>query len=289
MGATLTYLPRFNRERVSALTYRQLEHALCYAWITQRDLLNCCATKKAKDEAEISVKPPAHRQPSPEQVELARLTRADIDFVFSNLNLLLAHQQAILSNDSYFFCRPKFASYGVYFSRPITLGCLLIGWRLGVLRDYCCTKLGPRADKYSEGGTSHVHHFGGMGSGTRSVGFCTKCAGYKRSYNNLTFERMAFVESIHEQCRDWVDGLELEHFPASKFSFGEPAIVATTAGRMKRAKLWLIEAATVSEVIEELTTGKIRVPTPNDRTLLPKNLILKGYGTNETKTFRLVE
>lgn len=233
--------------------------------------------------------PPAHRQPSAEQLKFAHLARQEIAFFFSNLDLLLAHERAILRNDRYFFCRPNFATYGIYFSRPITLGALLIGWRLGTLRDYCCTKLGPREDNYTSGGSSHVYHFAGMGSGARSVGFCTTCKGFSRSYNKRIFERMVFVESIQTQCQDWVEGLQLEHFPATRFSFGEPAIVPTTAGRLKRTKLFLIESATVSEVVEELKTGKIRAPTAKDKTLLPEFLNLGVYGTKETKTIRLIE
>lgn len=233
--------------------------------------------------------PTAHRVPSPEQVESARLTRGEIDFFFSNLDLLLAHERAILLNDQYFFCRPSFASYGVYSSRSITLGTLLIGWRSGMLRDYCCTKLGLREDNYSSGGTSHVYHFGGMGSGTKSASFCTTCKCISYSYSKLIFERMVFVESIQEQCRDWVDGLELEHFPTTRFSFSEPAIVQSSAGRLKRTKLYLIEAATAAEVIEELKTGQIRAPTAKDTTLLPEFLNVKGYNTKETVGFRLME
>ncbi len=235
------------------------------------------------------MQPPAHRQPSAEQLKSAHVARQEIAFFFSNLDLLLAHERAILLNDQYFFCRPLFANYGIYFSRPITLGTLLIGWRLGTLRDYCCTKLGPRRDDYTSGGTSHVYFFGGMGSGTKSVGFCTTCKGFKRSYNKLIFERIACVESIQEQCQDWVEGLELEHFPSTKFSFGEPAIVQSSAGRLKRTKLFLVEAVTVDQLFQELKTGKIREPTAKGTTLLPEKLFLKVYGTKETQTIKLVE
>lgn len=233
--------------------------------------------------------PPAHRVPSLEQIESARLAKQDIGVFFSNLDVLLAAEQTILSCDQYFFCRPPFATYGIYGSKQITLGALLIGWRLGILRDFCCTKLGPRTDKYSIGGTSHVYHFGGLSSGPKSVGFCTTCKGYKRSYNKLIFERMTFVESIQEQCKDWVEGLEITHSPPTKYNFVVPAIVPSSAGRLRRTKLFLVEAVTVKQLVAELTTGNIRAPTSKDKTLLPKKVFVKCDGNSAVKAINLIE
>jgi len=229
------------------------------------------------------MKPPAHKPFTRWQIESTRLASHERHLFFDNLDLLLTNEQAILSVDEYFFCRPIFATYGVYFSRPIVLGTLLLGWRDGILRDYCCTKLGQRSDGYTSGGTSHVYFFGGISSGTKSAGYCTTCGSLHTVNRHLIFERMAF----QEQCRDWTEVLQLEHYPAFKFSFGEPARVPTTEAKMRKLKAPLIKAMSVAELINELLAGNPREATASDRRLLPEHVLVKNGDRSGLKKIKL--
>ena len=71
------------------------------------------------------MQPPAHRKPTPEQEEYWRISTAERDLFFANLDLVLAHERDILSCDEYFFCRPEFTHYGVLSNGHINVGTLL--------------------------------------------------------------------------------------------------------------------------------------------------------------------
>lgn len=208
--------------------------------------------------------------PSAGQLEYWQKVKTDRELFFSNFDLILAHQQDILACDQYFFCRPAFAGYGIYCSKSITLGTLLLGWRSGILIEPCPimvrdASLKP-AKEVSCGGKSYVYHFGGLPSGTGWLGYCTSCGGSQFTFDKQLprqRQRFEFARQADSKFRDWAEGLELEHFPTCQFSFAEPAIVPATKARIRWVKLPLVEAVNLEQLIKELRKGPIRRPLPD--------------------------
>ena len=213
------------------------------------------------------MQPASHRPPSAGQLEYWHKVKTERRLFFSNFELILAHQQDILDCDEYFFCRPAFACYGIYCSKSMPLGTLILGWRNGILLEPCPILVPDDSMKPQKqlpcGGKSYIYHFGGMPSGTGRLGYCISCDGSQFTYDKqLPRQRFDFANQAEKQFKDWAEGLELEHFRTSKFSFAEPAIVPTTGARMRWIKLPLVEAVSVEQLIKELRKGRIRTPLP---------------------------
>lgn len=88
-------------------------------------------------------------------------------------------------------------------------------------------------------------------------------------------KRLDFALSASRQFRDCAEGLELEHFPATKYSFGEPDIVPTTAARMRRVRTPLVASVSVEILFGELITDRLREPTPRSKSLISPILIIE--------------
>ena len=80
------------------------------------------------------MQPPAHRPPTPWQIENARISKIECDLFFQNLDLILSHEAEILRCDEYFFCRPAFAS-------KINVGSAVIGMANGHLEGQMLRKI----------------------------------------------------------------------------------------------------------------------------------------------------
>jgi len=222
-------------------------------------------------------RPSAHRTPSAAQIERARQVNEEFDLFFGSIDLVLAHEAAILACDEYFFCRPAFSGYGQYTAKPLPLGVMLLGWRLGILREQCCAK-----------NAWLIFFAGGSASTTWRRGYCPDCQKSERRYGyEVCVEKIRFCMDICEQVRDWVEVVEIEHFPSQTFSFAEPAIAPCYAGKIRKVRKLLVEAATVAQLITELRTGNVRPPTAREKSLVPDKLTWK-VGNAEQKAYQII-
>ena len=232
------------------------------------------------------MQPPAHRKPTPEQEEYWRISTAERDLFFANLDLVLAHERDILSCDEYFFCRPEFTHYGVLSNGHINVGILLLGWRHGIFIDRCRAVLGARKARYECGGKSYVYRFGGLLSGTGWRGFCQSCGLTEFVWDSSqTYQRMQFASSINRQYRERIE--EIEEYDGTSFSFGAEPLIATKKTR-KRVRS-LVEKLSVAELLNELKTGKIRQATPRERSLLDEVLVIEDGEGKTIEKVRLLE
>jgi len=111
------------------------------------------------------MQPPAHRPPTPEQLEAWRLTSLEHKLFFDNFDLVLAHGIDILKRDEYFFCQTRFSHYGVMSNAYMNVGTLLLGWRHEILIDRC--------RNCADNCKSYVYCFGSLLSRTGWAGYCT--------------------------------------------------------------------------------------------------------------------
>ncbi|MBY0552045.1 MAG: hypothetical protein K2W95_32475 [Candidatus Obscuribacterales bacterium] len=231
------------------------------------------------------MQPPAHRPPTPEQLEHWRVSSLEHELFFANLDLILDHERDILSCDEYFFCRPAFTHYGVYSNSHINVGTLLLGWRHGILIDTCRGVLGPRKEHYVCGGKAYVYRFGGLLSRTGWGGFCSACRGSEFFWDGtLTWLRWDFAASSNRQFKDRVT--EVEEYEGRNFSFGPVSLVP--AIKTRKVTRSLVEVLSVGDLMNELISKTIRPATPRDKSLLTDFLIVEHGEKEEREMIKVI-
>src|SRR5690606_37041888 len=97
--------------------------------------------------------------------------------------------------------------------------------------------------------------------------------------------RMQFASSINRQYRERVE--EIEEYDGTAFSFGAEPLITTKKTRKRVCSL--VENLSVTEVLNELKTGKIRQATPREKSLLDEVLVIEDGEGKTIEKLRLLE